>query len=761
MRLKKSRLNLLSLVLLLRSSNYTFREPRDRIHNNYPEERKWRRISLKKELSERIVLFIFWNRIMRSQLEKIFNFLFFWANIVFFLYIIFLPLYFMEQNRWLTVDVIIAKFVPILGALLFITGLGYLIYTSVWEAMGQTMRLWVGFFVSIVIIGSAFSFSEKLRYFADVVMWGGILLLYGTLIYGSRTTDVALAVIPEVATIITAFIFTLFVAYFASFRKSKVILALGILGAYLTPFVIWQNDVWASNISYNAYLVYFAAVNMVIFFLWREIATHDLIPVNLGGLFFGTYTLHNLVYTDHVSVTWSGFFHSENFTLILLAVLVMMSIFAIAQSSRFFSAKEEWWISAWYLLPLFWFIFHVELLWSVSNIMESLTYVLIAVGYFLAWAYLRPLESTRYQHISSYAWGIIAMIFALNSFFPEFHLYARILVAYIGLGFSILYALEWNKWERLLAAFLLTCFGAILSLIEIYGTNSHVLYPTLFAIVALIPAALVAPLAKLNTKTPDSMMQFMHVYSITAAIIAGIILVIKFIQDLDFAFAFFILPGFLMVLKSYFQETKNPTRSTLMRIGVIWLSIGFFSSFLYFLSNFIPHVADDEHFWKNGGIFTNWHWIKWVFAIATYFLALSVSRSIQRENKVDRPSFLLVIIGYTTLLLVVNFMIITFCNDIGVAFTTGGPRAIGTTLWWIVLSIVMLMIGIHYGHGYRSEKLLGLLLLMLTVAKIALYDLASMDMNKKIIVLMVVGGIIMMFSYFLQVKGYLKDSEQK
>jgi uncharacterized membrane protein len=145
----------------------------------------------------------------------------------------------------------------------------------------------------------------------------------------------------------------------------------------------------------------------------------------------------------------------------------------------------------------------------------------------------------------------------------------------------------------------------------------------------------------------------------------------------------------------------------------------------------------------------------------TYFLALSISREIQRENKEDRPSFLLVIIGYTTLLLVVNFMIITFCNDLGVAFTTGGPRAIGTTIWWIVLSITMLMIGIHYGHGYRSEKLLGLLLLMLTIGKIALYDLSAMEMNKKIIVLMVVGGLIMMFSYYLQVKGYLKESEQK
>ncbi len=64
------------------------------------------------------------------------------------------------------------------------------------------------------------------------------------------------------------------------------------------------------------------------------------------------------------------------------------------------------------------------------------------------------------------------------------------------------------------------------------------------------------------------------------------------------------------------------------------------------------------------------------------------------------------IFAYTSLLLVVNFMIITFCNDIGVEFTTGGPRAIGTTLWWIVLAIFMIMSGVQLGHGHRSEKLL-------------------------------------------------------
>lgn len=87
-------------------------------------------------------------------------------------------------------------------------------------------KLGLGFFLSLAIIGGAFSFSEKLRYFADVIMGGGILLLYGTLIYGSRATESANATIPEIATLISAGIFTLIAAYFANLRKSKVILTL-------------------------------------------------------------------------------------------------------------------------------------------------------------------------------------------------------------------------------------------------------------------------------------------------------------------------------------------------------------------------------------------------------------------------------------------------------------------------------------------------------------------------------------------------------
>ena len=41
-----------------------------------------------------------------------------------------------------------------------------------------------------------------------------------------------------------------------------------------------------------------------------------------------------------------------------------------------------------------------------------------------------------------------------------------------------------------------------------------------------------------------------------------------------------------------------------------------------------------------------------------------------------------------------------------------------------------------------------------------MYDMVNMDMQNKIIVLMTVGWAIMMFSYFVQSKGWLKTNEE-
>ena len=59
-------------------------------------------------------------------------------------------------------------------------------------------------------------------------------------------------------------------------------------------------------------------------------------------------------------------------------------------------------------------------------------------------------------------------------------------------------------------------------------------YPTLFAVASLIPAILVAPLVRLQTKVVPSVIEFVNIYSVFAVTIAGLILCIQFIQYLDF-----------------------------------------------------------------------------------------------------------------------------------------------------------------------------------------------------------------------------------
>ncbi len=303
----------------------------------------------------------------------------------------------------LTIDKIIEKFIPVIGALFMTIGLGYLLYTSVWVNLPTEVRLGLGFFLSLVIIGTSYSFSEKLRYFADIGIGAGILLLYGTLIYGSRTTDLAAATIPETATLVTAFLFTIAIAYFASERKSQVILVLGMIGSYLTPFVIGTNDSWAQSISFNAYLTYFTAINIVVFFIGREINVRNILPLNNVGLLIGASMLYHLSYTDGISkITERGFLSGEVFSAILFLIITIFSLWNLLFSSKLFAEKDEGYITLGYIAPVLWFTFNIAKLTTLDDATKGVLYIILAIACFTGWNVLRGMK-TRFQHTALYA----------------------------------------------------------------------------------------------------------------------------------------------------------------------------------------------------------------------------------------------------------------------------------------------------------------------------------------------------------------------
>lgn len=676
------------------------------------------------------------------------------------------------QKNILTVDIIIAKFVPIIGALLFITWLGYLIYTSVWSSMGIEFRLGLGFFTSLLIIGVGFWLSDKLKYFADIVIGSGVLLFYWTLIYWSRTTDFSHALIPEIATLITAVIFTIAISWFASYRKSKVILILGILGAYLTPFVIGQNDVWASNISFNAYLIYFAAINAVIFVLWREISVHDIIPINLTALFFWTFWLYTLVYRWKI-IENPSFFTSESMTIILLALLVIFSVFAISYSSKYFTSKQDTAIIAiGYLTPLFWFLAQLNSMGVALPGVKIFSYLAITCTYFFAWYQLRNTWEGRVKHIAAYVWGIIALIFAVSNLFGrELNPYSGIFIGYIGLGFMVYYIFsrEQKQSERFITAVLLTVFGAWTAINTTYYIQSD-LGTTLAQIISLIPAIALYPISRYAKDIPNSLQNIIKIISFIASIIAGVLLFGEIAGRLDTNFVFFILPGMILTWYAFIKKDSTDKNRNIANAWLILFTIGFFEHFISLIGYLAPHEADGITLFGNEweddramqslfyGILAIGVFYVWVRVIRNNFLGKSETPNIH-EKQNNNATFAGVLLFYTSILLSVNFFIILVCNTIGIPYEIGWIRAIATTIWWITLAIIMIFIGVKKWISYKNDKLLWLLLLLLTIAKIAFYDLTSMAMSKKIIVLMIVGWFIMMFSYFLQVKWYLSDEK--
>ena len=125
-----------------------------------------------------------------------------------------------ERNNF-TIDKIIEKIIPVIGGILLTVWFGYLLYTNVWVSLALPIRLGLWFFTSLAIVWWGISFSNKWKYFSDIIIGLGILLFYGTLIYGSRTTELASAMIPEVVTLITSLITIFAVAYFAYIEKQK------------------------------------------------------------------------------------------------------------------------------------------------------------------------------------------------------------------------------------------------------------------------------------------------------------------------------------------------------------------------------------------------------------------------------------------------------------------------------------------------------------------------------------------------------------
>ena len=147
-------------------------------------------------------------------------------------------------------------------------------------------------------------------------------------------------------------------------------------------------------------------INASIFLLGKEIAVHRIIPINLLGLFVGTYIIYILIYADKVTEA-QNILTSYNTSVILMAIIVMISSASVAYSAKYFNQKnQELLISCGYVLPFVWFLGQlssIQLAHTIHIFVKLFAYFGMAIMYFGGWNYLRKLPNVRYQHIGAYA----------------------------------------------------------------------------------------------------------------------------------------------------------------------------------------------------------------------------------------------------------------------------------------------------------------------------------------------------------------------
>lgn len=660
-------------------------------------------------------------------------------------------------SNYITIDRIIEKIVPIIGALLMTIWGGYLLYTNIWINLETPLRLTFGFFVSLLIIWGWSSLSNKIKYFADVIIGIWVMLLYATLMYWSRTTEISQAVIPEFATLITAIIFTLALWYFALTRKSKVILTLWMLWAYLTPFAIGQVDSWSQNISFNEYLIYFAAVNIAVFFMSREFSIKEVVPLNIIWMFTWTTAIYSLSYLDS-KVYWLKSSY-ENFLIseFLIVLMASFTILSIVFSSKKFEEKDEKFIIWGYTITLLWAFLNIISLDKIGEIENAIGFWFLSAVCFWGWHYLRNLE-TKSQHIGLYTGWVAMMILGFAILSQEYNEIISIAIAYTSIVFGGLYLLDSKKTERLAWYFILSFLGAAFTYINYFDVRfSSEILEKLYCISGFIPALLAYWLIK-HTKNEEFKNLSIASSTLSIFMIIGIIF-FDLIKNIDFSFLIFYIPVISLLFFTLKSKTlSHEAKSINLHLWIVWIIIGHLWVFLDYLVFLYPAPLN-TYIFTNFEAFKDITLLKSIIATVIFFIGLALSRDLQSKQEEKRPSFVLVILGYTSVLLTINYILMSFINDLDIISKQGWIRTIITTFWWFTLSVFMMIVGIKKWVSHRSEKLLWMLLLTITVAKVLLYDMSTMDMTNKIIILMVIWWAMMWFSYIVQSKGLLHKKE--
>lgn len=633
------------------------------------------------------------------------------------------------------VDKLVQKILPIVGVLFIVWGLSYLFYTWLWWIMDKTGRLAFWFFMAVAFMGSGFGLQQKIKQFSDVVIWGGILIFYITLIYWSRFESTSDVLIPEVASLIIALIFACGIGYFSQLRESRTILGMGILGAYMTPFFLGQEGVWEYGVSYNSFLLYFLGINIALFFSAKKIFLKDVIICNLSGLFIASATMNYLYTSGSVNQLSLGLF----------VTIIGFSIYTLASTSQAFEKYENTYFALGCFLPILWFIGNTLLTEDFSSLELFTAFWIISAMYFGAWYMLRNSEKKQ-EYIPMYIGGVTALLMMVLSFNQELENYIGLVIGLISLIFATLYIDKPLK-QRIVSYFGMALFGGIINALIWWAQYSEAPMNPYFIILGFIPLMFGFFMSR---RVEGDMSKVLTIFASFSSIISVIILINRLYIGLEIplTFIFLTIPALVITVALFVSKNTPETEKEFLIWATILAILGYITTFFILLDRIYPAPTDIYPFRTEESLIG-------ITSALIFYGLLKKQRALAHMEKKE-PSFFLTLLTVVSVLLVVNQELITSFNYIDIEALdqkTFGFRALTTTLWWVSLSAYLIYRGTKV-LNYKPEKILGLVLLGITILKIVFYDLTHVNTNLKILILIVVWAIMLWISYYANQKEH-------
>ncbi len=665
-------------------------------------------------------------------------------------------------------DAIIQKIFPILGVLMIAGGLGYFLYTGFWEQVGKPGRLAAGFLTGALAILAGYNFQEKLKSFSDTIIGGGILMLYVTLIYGGRfeTAENINQIIPEGFALLVAAVFSAAVAFYARERQSSQILAVGMLGAYLTPFWLGQvGDFDSYGVSYLGVMLYFLAINVALMFASFKMRAFGLMNLNSLGLFIGTLSLSGLMGDGMAQ-------HPVLVPVVAFLIIVAQVVFATQTVDQFQKEHKTLTVSSLYFLaPFFWI---VTVLFGAFDSSETLALVgeyfsltsILMVGvaglYFWAWHQLEKNEAISQTFNSViYVLGFAALALSLREISEFFVGYVGLMIAVVAWVFALLNIFAPKRVREL--AFLATSgLAVVVTLSDVISGSAEISgnfwvfdMEKVFMSLSLVPFLFHFGMKK------DEESELFHLRKILAY---GAGILIAFLLggdvfeyfDLRKDFLFFTLPAIVLAVVAWNKQEQKEQMFQYTAGSLTLLALGYFATFFALWDKLFPAHRDLP--------FSSFEGVMGFISL----LVAGVLYVLVKKNDAEKNGYTDVAFSATVVLIIVAFQFVSYeiialynvvvppvaeisayVDDASVL----GLRALLISFWWVALASGLIYAGIQNSQKFLHEKRIGMLLLALALGKILFYDIAHLDTNLKVLLFIITGSLVLGLSYMLNKKN--------